>query len=63
MVHRTIISGLKINYNKYFNIQFGEYFQTHYSHDNNTGNSCTIIFLDLLSTINHQGGYFLDYQY
>ena len=34
---RTIIIGLMIDYNKHYKIQFGEYVQTHDSHNKSTG--------------------------
>ena len=58
MSPRNIITGLMIDYNKHFKLQFGEYVQTCYSHDKITGTALTIGYLALRPTINYQGGYY-----
>ena len=42
MSPRIIITGLTINYNKNYKLQFGEYVQNHDSHYNITGTTRTI---------------------
>ena len=58
MIPRTIVTGLMIDYNKHCKLQFGEYVQTHESHNKSTGNTRKIGYLALRPTVNEQGGYY-----
>ena len=57
MSPRTLLTDLTLNYNRHFQLEFGEYVQTHEEHDNSL-NPCTIGALALRPTGNVQGGYF-----
>ena len=60
MSPRTIITGLTIDHNRHCKLQFGNYLQTHESHDKITGTASKIVSLALRPTGNEQGGnYFI----
>jgi hypothetical protein len=54
---RVIITGIRIDYNKHCQLEFGSYAQVHEDHDN-TMSSRTTGVLVLRPTGNSQGGYF-----
>ena len=54
---RTLLTGLKMTYNRHCRLEFGEYVQTHEEHDNSL-NPRTIGALALCPAANVQGGYF-----
>ena len=56
MSPRTIIIGLMINYNQHCKLKFGDYVQTHKSHEKSTGTARIIGALALLQTVNEKGG-------
>ena len=57
MSPRTLLTGLTMNYNRHWQLEFGEYVQTHEEHENSL-NPRTIGALALRPTGNIQGGYF-----
>ena len=58
MIHRNIITGLMIGYNKNYKLLFGEYVKTNVYHDKSNGTARTIGDLYLNPTVNDQGGYY-----
>jgi hypothetical protein len=54
---RTLITGLRIDYDKHCPVEYGQYVQTHKKHDN-TMTLRTIGTLALRPTGNQQGGYY-----
>eukprot|EP00957_Ditylum_brightwellii_P046336 3516129-Ditylum_brightwellii.AAC.1 len=54
---RTIITGLEVDYDKYYQLEFGKYVQTHEVHNNSMATGTTGA-IALRPTGNSQGGYF-----
>ena len=57
MSPRTIITGLEVNFNNHYKLEFGEYVHTYEEHDNTMASRiCAAI--SLRPTGNSQGGYY-----
>ena len=58
MSPRAILTGLEVDFNNHYKLEFGEYVHTHEEHDN-TMASHTCAAISLRPTGNGQGGYYL----
>ena len=57
MSPRAVLTGLEVNFNNHFKLEFGEYVHTHEEHENIMASS-TCAAIVLRTTGNTQGGYY-----